>query len=198
MVATLWWGWFRSDKSQLRDREHIISTLLSCIVAIALARALALMLPFRVRPFVQDGLNFLVPYGMEETFLIGWSSFPSDHMVLFCTLCAGLLFLSRKLGVLALVYVAVVIGFPRVYLGIHYPTDVICGAIIGLGIGWLGNLYICRSNICKSIVRWSHSKPALFYPLFFLSTFEIGEIFSGSRTLILGLAKVFGIMLTKS
>jgi undecaprenyl-diphosphatase len=196
-AAALWWGWFRGEKSQWHDREHIISTLLSCFIAIVLGRALALMLPFRVRPLHQVGLNFLLPYGMVKSRLIGHSSFPSDHMVLFCSLCAGLLFVSKKLGVLALLYVAVFIGFSRVYLGLHYPTDIVGGAVIGVGIGWIGNLYIWRSSISKLIVRWSDSKPGFFYPLFFLCTFEVAELFGSSRNLLGGLAKFIKIMLTK-
>jgi len=196
-AATLWWGWFRCEKSQWRDRGHIISTLLSCFIAIALARALALMLPFRVRPLHLVGLNFLPPYGIKQSLLIGWSSFPSDHMVLFCCLCAGLLFLSRKLGVLSLLYVAVFIAFPRVYLGLHYPSDIIAGAVIGVGIGWIGNVYIYRSSISKLIVRWSDSKPAFFYPLFFLCTFEVGELLGFGRDLFRGLAELTKIMHTK-
>jgi undecaprenyl-diphosphatase len=197
LVAALWWGWFRSEKSQWHDREHIISTLLSCFIAIVLARALALMLPFRLRPMHQVGLNFMLPYGMDQSWLTGWSSFPSDHMVLLYTLSTGLLFVSKKIGVLALLYVAVFIGFPRVYLGLHYPTDIIGGTVIGVGIGWIGNLYIWRSSISKLIVRWSDSKPGFFYPLFFLCTFEVAELFGSSRNLLGGLAKFIKIMLTK-
>lgn len=196
-AATLWWGWFRSDKNQWHDREHIISTILSCFVAIGLAKAFALMLPFRFRPIHNVGLNFLLPYGAEKTWLTGWSSFPSDHMVLFCSLSAGLLFISKKIGILAFVYAAVFIGFPKVYLGLHYPTDIIGGAVIGVGIGWLGNLYIYRSNISKLIVRWSHLKPGLFYSLFFLSTFEIAELFNSPRDLLHYLAELFKQVLTK-
>lgn len=197
LAATLWWGWFRSDKNQWHDREHIISILLSCLVAIALSRVLALVLPFRLRPMHHVGLDFLLPYGVEKTWLIGWSSFPSDTMTLFYCLSAGLLFISKKIGILAIVYATVFIGFPRVYLGFHYPTDIIGGAVIGVGIGWLGNLYIFRSNISKLIVRWSDLKPDLFYPLFFLCTFEVAVLFGGSRQLLSYLAEFFKNMLSK-
>jgi membrane-associated phospholipid phosphatase len=197
LLAALWWAWVKSEKSQSYDRDHIIATLLSCFIAIAVGRALALMLPFRARPIHEVGLNFLLPYGMKQSWLDGWSSFPSDHMVLFCSLCAGLLFISRKLGVLAFLYVALFIAFPRVYLGFHYPTDILAGAVIGVGIGWIGNVYISKSKISKLIVRWSDLKPYYFYPLFFLCTFEVGELFDFSRKLVEGLAEVSKIILTK-
>ncbi|MBI5491557.1 MAG: phosphatase PAP2 family protein [Deltaproteobacteria bacterium] len=196
VLATLiWWMWFKSGQSDPHGREHIISTVFGCLVAIALARALALTLPFRVRPMHELGLNFVLPYGVDQSILDDWSSFPSDHAVLFFSLSAGLLFLSKKVGVLTLAYTALFIVFPRVYLGLHYPTDVIAGAVIGIAVGCLGNLYLVRSNIFRSAVRWLDSRPSVFYPLFFLLTYQIADLFSSGRGLLKGAWKLLKIML---
>ncbi len=184
LVAVLWWAWFKSDKFHSYNREHIISTLLSCFVAMVSAKALMLTLPFRLRPLHEVGLNFILPYGMKSTTLEGWSSFPSDHAALFFTLSTGLLFISKKVGAFALAYTALFICFPRIYLGLHYPTDIIGGVIIGVIIGWLGNIYIIRSKISQLVLKLSHSKPSLFYPLFFLLTYQIVDIFQSSRAII--------------
>ncbi len=197
LATIIWWMWFKNDQSRSHpdDRKHIISTVFSCFVAVALARVLAVTLPFRLRPLHEPGFNFVVPYGVDKDILDSWSSFPSDHAVLFFTLSAGLLFLSRKTGAFALAYTALFICFPRVYLGLHYPTDVIAGAIIGMSIGWLGNLYIVRSNIFLSAVRWLDSKPGIFYPLFFLLTYQIADLFTSGRGLLSGARKLLLIML---
>ncbi len=184
LVAILWWGWFRIDKNQSNVRVHIISTLLSCFVAMVLAKALALTLPSRLRPLHEEGLNFLLPYNTSPTSLEGVSSFPSDHAVLFYTLSTGLFFISRKIGIFALVYTTLFIGFPRVYLCLHYPTDIIGGAIIGIIIGGIGNSKAFNCKVSQPILQWSNSMPGVFYPMFFLITYQIVDIFNSSRAII--------------
>jgi undecaprenyl-diphosphatase len=190
LATIIWWAWFKSEDRHSHNREHIISTLLSCIIAIALARAFALTLPFRLRPLQEEGLHFLLPFGMTTTVLEGWSSFPSDHAVLFIALSTGLLFVSRWVGTFSLSYTVLFIGFPRVYLGLHYPTDIIAGAIIGMTIALLGNIYLVQSTLIQSITNWSYSKPNLFYPLFFLLTYQIVELFDHSRSLVSAVIKL--------
>ena len=191
LAAMIWWAWFTCEPPPSKDRERIISTLLGSVMAVLLARGLALILPFRLRPLHDDSLHFLLPYGRKVTVLEGWSSFPSDHAVLFFTLSTGLLFISKKAGVFALVYTAVVICFPRVYLGLHYPTDIICGAVIGVSIGWLGNSSRIAGSIPKQIPRWAETKPGIFYAIFFLLTYQIAELFYSSRTIVKAVVKLF-------
>jgi membrane-associated phospholipid phosphatase len=65
-------------------------------------------------------------------------SFPSDHTTVAVALAVGLWIVSRKLGIIAAI-LAVIEGFSRVYLGQHYPHDVLGGAILStavLLIGW--------------------------------------------------------------
>lgn len=59
-------------------------------------------------------------------------SFPSGHST--CSIAAGYVMyqkLPRYVGIPAIV-LAVLICLSRLYVGVHYPTDVICGALIGL------------------------------------------------------------------
>lgn len=57
-------------------------------------------------------------------------SFPSDHAVIAGAVCVGLWFASRRLGVTAGV-IAVLLALARVYVGVHYPADVIAGLLEG-------------------------------------------------------------------
>lgn len=134
LTAILWWAWSKSSTSNKELLARILATVLVCFPSIALARALAAILPFRLRPLHNEGIGFLIPYGVDPAILDNWSSFPSDHAVLFFTLSTGIFLLSKKAGWFALAYSTVFICLPRIYLGFHYPTDIIAGAAQGFSI----------------------------------------------------------------
>jgi undecaprenyl-diphosphatase len=191
LVILIWWVWFKIDERQSHNREHLTITLLCCLFAIFVGKVLAFTLPFRFRPLHEASLHFLIPYGMYKTTLQGWSSFPSDTAVLYFALSTGLLFVSRKIGAFALLYTALFICLPRIYLGLHYPTDIITGAIIGIAIALLGNIYLFQSKSLKSITNWSLSKPQFFYTLFFIITYQIANSFDDVEQIISGVYKLF-------
>ncbi|HZX56096.1 MAG TPA: phosphatase PAP2 family protein [Ilumatobacteraceae bacterium] len=65
-------------------------------------------------------------------------SFPSDHATAAGAVAVGLLFANRRLGIVACV-LAVLMAFTRVYVGAHYPLDVIAGLALGgivAAAGW--------------------------------------------------------------
>lgn len=86
----------------------------------------------RLRPFAADpAVQLLIPQPGE-------SSFPSGHTA--CSFAAaGAIWCSgyRKSGAAAFV-LAAVIAFSRLYLYVHWPSDVAGGMLIGLALGWLG------------------------------------------------------------
>lgn len=58
------------------------------------------------------------------------SSFPSDHAMVAGAFAAGLLLLNRRLGLVATL-LALALAFARVYVGVHFPSDVAAGLAIG-------------------------------------------------------------------
>ena len=77
------------------------------------------------RPFeVLPGVHQLV----EQSFK---TSFPSSHTAVAVALATAVYFYHKKLGVV-LFAAAIFIGFSRIFVGVHYPLDVLAGACIGI------------------------------------------------------------------
>jgi undecaprenyl-diphosphatase len=191
LVSLLWWAWFRNKDTLSKDREHVMATLLGCLLALAFTRVLLTMLPFRQRPLHDASLSFVLPHGVAETALDGLSSFPSDHAVLFFALVAGLFFVSRTLGFLGLIYAAVFIAAPRVYLGLHFPTDILAGAAIGVSFSLLFNLWLPGTAFLSRARQASYTRPEFVYPVLFLMTFQIADLFESSRSVAGKMVKLF-------
>ena len=73
-------------------------------------------------------------------------SFPSDHATVAGAVAVGLLFANRRWGIVAAV-LAVLMAFTRVYVGAHYPADVLAGLALGglvAALGWYTIMPILR------------------------------------------------------
>ena len=182
-VSILWWYWFRGGDAALvrQTRSHVICTLAGGVAAIVMARILALFLPFRVRPRFDPKGYFQTPATWPSSDLIHWSSFPSDHAVLFSAFAVGIGLISRRAGLLAFTYFLLFIGFPRIYLGFHYPSDVLAGAVLGAVIGYAFNSRVIREPLSGLTTRFEQSRPALFYLTFFVACDQIATMFDDLR-----------------
>ncbi|WP_052334575.1 phosphatase PAP2 family protein [Methanobrevibacter wolinii] len=101
---------------------------ISYILSIILSRILKYTIQ-RLRPLITE--NFINKLVIEKGY-----SFPSEH-TLFAFLIATIL--SYKYPKYAPIWfiLAIIMGIARVYEGVHYPSDVICGGLIGIIIGYL-------------------------------------------------------------
>ncbi len=187
-MTGLWWVWFKEKNSQGDNREHIISTLLGSFVGMFIVRILANKLPYRARPILNPENHLVSAYSFNKDLFDNLSSFPSDHATLFFALSAGLLYSSRKVGVVALLYTTVFIAFPRVYLGLHYPSDILGGALVGVLTIMVFNLNYFEINVSRRLLKASKYKEHVFYPLFFLLTYQIADMFISTRNIITFLA----------
>jgi undecaprenyl-diphosphatase len=93
---------------------------------------------------------------------------------------------SKRLGALAIAYAAL-ISLPRIYTGIHYPTDILVGALLGIGIAFLAKVSSLR-NIASVALNYLGRRPAYLYCLLFMLTFETAEMFDSLRQIgVLGI-----------
>jgi len=180
MMALYWWAWFRRDERQDR-REYLLFTMIAGVFSILVARTLAAVLPFRTRPVFDTSLSFRIPYSFNTYWLINWSSFPSDHATLFFCLAAGLWFVSRRLSLIAMAQTFFIITLPRVYLGIHFPTDVIAGGVLGIAMASTAQLTQLRERVTWYPRAWLQKYPAWFYGAMFAYSFETAELYASAR-----------------
>jgi undecaprenyl-diphosphatase len=85
-------------------------------------------------------------------------SFPSDHSVMAGATAAGLLLVSRTLG-LVTVAAALLMAFARVYVGAHYPGDVLAGLVIGAAVAIIG-WSLVRVPLTRA-AAWLRDQPRL-------------------------------------
>jgi undecaprenyl-diphosphatase len=185
VTTLLWWIWFRESETRTRDRQFILGGVFISFVALLIARTLTHLLPFRERPLHNPALHFNLPFGVNNNALIGWSSFPSDHAVLYFSLATCVYFLSRRAGVFAYCHAFFIICLPRMYMGFHHPTDILAGALLGVGITQLLKMEDLRSLLTRAPMRWLDRSPAYFYPCFYLTSFLTATNFDPLRLIFI-------------
>ncbi|MEK7619223.1 MAG: phosphatase PAP2 family protein [Patescibacteria group bacterium] len=104
------------------------STFLFCISSALVALFVNLIIGatfFRPRPAISLNVDPLI------SLLVNAKSFPSDHTAIAFSFAFSLLMQSRVVGITALT-LAGLIGFSRIFVGVHYPFDILGGMLVGI------------------------------------------------------------------
>ena len=129
-VALLVGWWIGRRENSPRKVAIAVWSALAALVAVALvqpiADAAAEQRPFVNHPEVHKLIAHAADFG-----------FPSDHATAAGAIAAGLLFLSWQLG-LVTALLALLIAFSRVYVGVHFPQDVLAGLALGAVVAAIG------------------------------------------------------------
>ncbi|MGR8009789.1 phosphatase PAP2 family protein [Streptomyces hypolithicus] len=123
-----WWS--------VRRGEDAVGSVAALVWA-PLAAGIALLINIPIRGFVERPRPFNDHEGLE-VLVAGKTdySFVSDHATMAMAIGVGVFMASRKFG-LAAIGLALVEGFCRVYMGVHYPTDVVGGLALGTAVALL-------------------------------------------------------------
>ena len=90
----------------------------------------------RIRPYVR------FPELTVLTTIPSDTSFPSGHTAASFAVAAGVYMAGWKKTGIVLYFFSALIGFSRLYLGVHFPSDVIGGAIVGVLCAWVVRKFI--------------------------------------------------------
>ncbi len=120
----------------------------SCVLARGFITELFNLFYFRLRPPLVFGFDPLIK-------LSNLSSFPSGHATFYFALALSVFHFSRKRGWIYIVS-AVLIGIARIFVGVHFLSDVLAGFVFG-AIAYLISWLIFRHQIKGSKLRDSFS-----------------------------------------
>ncbi|MGW0968209.1 phosphatase PAP2 family protein [Streptomyces sp. NPDC002516] len=130
MVLLVLWCWATVRRRGGADAAVSVAAL----VWAPLAAGIALLVNIPIRGFVERPRPFVDHQGLDV--LVGGKtdfSFVSDHATLTMAMGVGLFVANRRFG-LAGIALALLEGFCRVFMGVHYPTDVIGGFALGTAV----------------------------------------------------------------
>ena len=145
-----------------RTRKMGATILIALLLGLLVGNLCLKPLIARIRPYDLEGAllgigDLLVPPESSK-------SFPSGHSLAAFETAIAVLLYNRKAGIPA-VLVAATVAFSRLYLYVHYPTDVIAGVLLGSLFAVVAWLFINRLLFAKvpalgdwSFIKWKRIK----------------------------------------
>ncbi len=180
--------WYWPDKEMSRRRETLLIMNLAVALSLVVNRVTSTLLPFRERPMYSIGAN--APTFEWHADLEHWSSFPSDNATYLFAIAASLWLISGWWGLFFGIFAAFA-ALARVYLGIHYPSDIVVGALIGIATSLAVNREPVRKLIAAPILALEKRYPPFFYGLFFLTLAELSGGFPNTRRIGVAVVHLF-------
>ena len=153
MILLFAWFWLRGNYD---TKKQILKAFIFTSIAILISQCISHVY-YHPRPFVMEVGRTLIYHAPN-------GSFPSDHMLIFSSIAFSYLFSAqRKLGVFLLI-MAWLVAWSRVYLGVHFPLDMLGAFLLAFALNFFGlklwNLYKDK------IMQWALSLHFyLFKPL---------------------------------
>ena len=134
MILLFAWFWPRGNYD---TKKQILKAFIFTSIAILISQCISHVY-YHPRPFVMEVGRTLIYHAPN-------GSFPSDHMLIFSTIAFSYLFSAqRKLGGFLLI-MAWLVAWSRVYLGVHFPLDMLGAFLLAFALNFFGltlwNLY---------------------------------------------------------
>jgi len=169
--------WSKQDEHVAIRRIQILRVVAACSLSVLFAALLDIKIGWP-SPARTAGFQNLFPsylWGAGTT-----NSFPSHSTMVYLAASLGLLRLNKVAGILLVPFTFLVISFPRIYVGGHYPIDV-AGSIL-LAILSLAVVDICLANRrVTEAFRWAASRGQDSEIFFFLWLYELADGFRSAE-----------------
>lgn len=175
--------WFRNGADGEHRRGVIIATVVGTLLAVVVSRTISDVIPFRVRPMYEPSIahlphSFAITGNMER-----WSSFPSDTAAYFVAMAFGLGRLLKRYRLPLVLYTAVWICLPRLFLGEHYLSDIVAGSLVGVTMVWFSvRSKILQYTLAQRLRAASEAHPGVFYSVALIGAFEMAVMFNDLRS----------------
>jgi len=118
-----------------REKFYIFwTTIISIVVARGALTEIIRFWYHRPRPFVTLYVHKLVSDGWFYSDTEG--SFPSGHSAFFFAMATAMYLYKKKWGVCFFI-AAIFMNISRIVAGVHYPSDILGGAVVGVAVGCL-------------------------------------------------------------
>jgi undecaprenyl-diphosphatase len=187
-LAVLWLLWLSPAGKDQAGLAPILAGLGGLLGAVLAGRIAQVSLPHRPRPIQVPELAATLPLPGLASQFDGWSAFPSDHGALAGALAVACLAMSRPVGALLAGWLAVLVVLPRLYLGLHWLSDMLAGLLLGGGITWLALRLGPPRRLLARAQQLATAHPPAALAALFLVSFEIATLFDATRLM----ARVLG------
>ncbi|MBT2218016.1 undecaprenyl-diphosphatase [Virgibacillus dakarensis] len=145
--------WFTRRK---QNRMMVICATIAFVIAEFMAE-IAGKIHSNNQPFAElPHVNKLIGHAVDN-------SFPSDHTILFFAFCVTFLLFKKRFGFLWIA-LALCVGFSRIWVGVHYPGDVVVGATLSLLSAVIAYLVVPKLHLFEKLLRIYEKGERLILP----------------------------------
>ena len=183
LTVGIWqYGKSKSDKSAQR---RVLYILFGIILTLGIVEILNVLID-SPRLIVTMGHLIYNPITTSDTQPFckeGWArnpkhgSFPSDTVALLATIACGLFLWNRFIGITAFLFVFIAGVLPRLYFGLHYPSDMAVGIITAIFSSFIIEKINLFKSLSEKILKLETRFPYLFGVVSFYTAYIIAEKF---------------------
>jgi undecaprenyl-diphosphatase len=129
LVAVGLWFWGRSREARGVNRRLVLQAALSGVISLGVVAVIQHFYQ-HPRPFaVRGDVHLILSHSAD-------ASFPSEHVAVAAAVAGAFFWGARSVGTPMLLAV-VVLAFARVFVGVHYPADVVAALVLGLTVSYV-------------------------------------------------------------